>query len=403
MQLNMPFLTETLPGIDGRIRVEPEDFFVEEIGVGRPSGRGDHALALIEKRGLSTPGMVRLIASRFGVSHRAIGIAGLKDAAAVTRQWVSVQGVDPARVEVLEHPQIRVIEVGPHGRKLRLGDHTGNRFRIRVRGSGEDGLLRARAITDVVQQRGMPNLFGPQRFGTHGRAHEIGRCYLFTDMAGALDRYLGMPSALETDDRLHRARRLYDEGDLVGAQEAFPASRYVERTLLGRLIEGGTKEEVFLSMSLTELQFQLSAYQSWLFNRILAERIPRIDEAIVGDIIRYHQSRFDLRVQNIDAVRGPIERFAASPTGPIFGYRMAMAKGEPGRIELEMMAREGLKLEQFRPKRNTKWRGARRSFRVRPERLRVEGVDGDVVLSFLLPKGVFATALLRELMRRDVR
>ena len=92
--MTMPFLTAALPGIGGRMRTLPEDFQVEERPLYLPCGEGEHLYIKIRKRLLSTPDLVLRLSSVLGVKAQAIGVAGLKDARAVTTQMVSLLGVD---------------------------------------------------------------------------------------------------------------------------------------------------------------------------------------------------------------------------------------------------------------------------------------------------------------------
>src|SRR5262245_27040382 len=96
-----PFLTAVIPGIHGRIRTLPEDFQVQERPLYLQCGQGEHSDVAITKRGLSTPDLVRRLSSVLGVKAVAIGVAGLKDARAVTTQMVSIQGIQPDRLSRL--------------------------------------------------------------------------------------------------------------------------------------------------------------------------------------------------------------------------------------------------------------------------------------------------------------
>ena len=131
----LPFLTEA-PGIGGRIKTSPEDFRLEERPLYLPCGSGEHLYLRVTKRGLSTPQMVTRFASAWGVKARCIGVAGLKDANAVTTQMVSVQGVSLESVaKVQTDDRILAVDVlGRHRNRLRTGHHAGNVFHLVVRG-----------------------------------------------------------------------------------------------------------------------------------------------------------------------------------------------------------------------------------------------------------------------------
>ena len=128
-----PYLTAELPGVGGLIRATPEDFQVDERPLYLPCGEGEHLYLRITKRGLSTPDLLKRPSSVLGIKAQSIGVAGLKDARAVTSQMVSVQGVDAERLaRVTVDEQLLKLEVlGRHRNRLRTGHHAGNRNRCR--------------------------------------------------------------------------------------------------------------------------------------------------------------------------------------------------------------------------------------------------------------------------------
>ena len=110
----LPLLTAHLPGTGGRIRSEDDDFVVEELPAYAPLGVGDHSYLRIEKRGITTYEAIRRVAVALGVSPKAIGFAGMKDAHAVTSQVMSVHRVPPGRVLALRRPNVRVLWAERH-------------------------------------------------------------------------------------------------------------------------------------------------------------------------------------------------------------------------------------------------------------------------------------------------
>ncbi len=172
--MDFPLLTADLPGTGGALKDRPEDFVVDEIPLYPALGVGDHAYARVEKTGISTREAIRRLAQHLGISESAVGCAGLKDARAVTRQTLSLEHVPPARLEGLELPGLRVLSVKRHRNKLRPGHLAGNRFEVRVRGVGPAAAESTAAVLRVILARGLPNGFGPQRFGTRGDTHLVG-------------------------------------------------------------------------------------------------------------------------------------------------------------------------------------------------------------------------------------
>ncbi len=150
--------------VHGVIRTTPDDFQVtEELGF-EPSGSGPHWYLNVENRGDSTAHVARRLARLFGVAARDVGFSGLKDRHALTRQWFSVPagGVDPAALA--PEPGLRLLAISRNPRKLKRGVHRANRFVIVVRAVATDTATLAATIADEAG-RGVPNYFGPQRFG----------------------------------------------------------------------------------------------------------------------------------------------------------------------------------------------------------------------------------------------
>ncbi len=174
----MRFSTGDLPGIGGSYKLCPEDFLVEEIPLYPCSGQGEHLFLEIEKRGLSTPEMLRQVADCLKLAPREIGYAGLKDAQAITRQLISVPASCEPILTRLEQLQFKVLSVKRHDNKLRLGHLFGNRFRLRIRQPGPQAKQRADLILQQLERQGVPNRFGEQRYGLLGNSHRLGQLLL---------------------------------------------------------------------------------------------------------------------------------------------------------------------------------------------------------------------------------
>lgn len=222
----------------GALKSCPEDFRVTEIpgmegpvldldpgGLPDPvnvPGQGEHLLIFLEKTGDNTPWVASELGKLAGCGDRGVGYCGLKDRHAVTRQWFSVQrpGQEADDVAFLLEVQQRcegwrVLSVARQGRKLRIGEHQGNRFGIRLRDLTADPESLSTRL-ETIRQQGCPNYFGQQRFG-HGGAN--------------LDRAVAMAA---NGGRKRRGRR------------------------------GGSRDGLYFS-----------AARSWLFNEVLAERVAQ--------------------------------------------------------------------------------------------------------------------------------
>ena len=336
-----PFLTSDIPGIGGQIRVTPEDFRVDERPLYLPCGEGEHLYVKITKRGLSTPDLVRLLSSALGVKAQAIGVAGLKDARAVTTQMVSLQGITPQQVAqmTIDGRLLNVEILARHRNRLRTGHHAGNRFRLVIRDVAAHAAETVPAILNRLSARGVPNYFGPQRQGRDGDNYQIGAALL---------------NDPRRREKMGRAKRIW----------------------------------------------YLNTYQSFLFNRMLAKRVDLIDRMLAGDWAIKSDNGACFLVEDPDKEQPRADRFEISPTGILFGSRVSWADGEPGKIEEAVIAEAGTTREALvAAGKACGFRGERRALRVPLAELDWS-LDGSALnLAFALPPGAYATSVLRELMK----
>jgi len=325
----------------GVLRSSPEDFQVIEILGFEPSGAGPHALLTVRKRGANTEWVARELARVASCKPFEVGFAGLKDRNAVATQAFTVPRGKRAAAEFigLAGEGYEVIDATAHQRKLPRGALAGNRFEITVRELRcEASALRERL--DAIARGGVPNYFGPQRFGRDG---------------GNL-------------------------ADVVRGAERPPGARG-----RGRSDEG----------------FMLSAARSVIFNAILAARIGQDswNRLLAGDV-----ANLDGRgsVFAVAAPDTELERRCAEldlhPTAPLWGEGETLSAGDVRSLEEAVAARFPEALTVIR---NARMNAERRALRMRVRDLTHE-YDQDVLqLRFALPSGSFATAVLRELVGSD--
>jgi tRNA pseudouridine13 synthase len=398
MDTTGPYLTDNLPGIGGVIKERIEDFFVEELPLYAPDGVGDHTFFEIQKTGLSTFQAVRSIARALHVPPHSIGYAGLKDAQAIACQVLSVEGIPPETVLALELPRIRVLWAQRHPRKLKIGHLHGNQFAIRVRAVEPSALPACQAILDVLSQRGVPNRYGPQRFGQRGDSARLGRAMVKKDIQGFIQSFLGQPHPNESE-KVQVARAQFDAGRWEQALDLFPGSMADERHALQVLLRTrGDYGKAYGSVPKRLKLFLLSAYQSALFNRVLDARLQSLDRVYVGDVAMKHPGQSVFRVEDAEAEQLRADRFEISPTGPIFGFKMMQASGQQEQLERQVLASEGVALDDFRVGEGIKAKGERRSLRFQVNSPEL-GYDDGLLLRFWLPRGCYATTVLAEIMK----
>ena len=336
--LDPPMLTAALPGVGGRIKQFPEDFEVEEIPSYEPSGTGEHLYVWLEKRDVGPEYLTRTVAQRVGVPVGMIGVAGLKDRRAVTRQWVSLPQEAEPRLARIDGDGIRILAVHRHGNKLKTGHLRGNRFRVLIRNADTSRAATLNAILTRLRAEGLPNYYGPQRFGRDQSTLQLGwRC-----LAGT-------------------------------------ASRRIRPFLF---------------------KFALSAVQSFLFNAYLGQRLADglWRRVLPGDVLMKWPSG-GLFVCDDPAVDQP--RFEAREVvigGPMFGSRTFAAKAVAAEREAAILAAYQVEPATF-ARFGKLVTGTRRHVQVYLDDLMAEWEPEGLRLTFTLPSGSYATVLLREIMK----
>lgn len=342
----MQLMTPDLPGTGGLHKATPEDFVVDELPAYAPSGEGGHTFLRIEKRGLTTAEAIARLCRALGAAQKDAGAAGQKDRQALTRQWISLPDVDPARALAASAEGVRVLEAARHGHKLRTGHLAGNRFTLTLRGVVPDALPRARAIVDRLVDKGMANYFGQQRFGARGDNAARGKQLLATE---------------------GRAR-----------------------------------------ISPNERRMLVSAYQAALFNRYLDGRIvdALVDRPLAGDVLKKTDTGGLFTVDDTPAaLADATARLAARAvvvTGPMYGHKMmSPPEGTPSRArEDALLAAEGIDAAAFKVLGKLA-EGTRRPLLVPIGAASVRAGDAPdaLVLELTLPPGAYATVLLAEITK----
>ena len=309
---------------------------MEEILGFEPDEQGEHLWLFLEKTGLNTHDVARMISKKTGLKIRDIGYSGMKDKKAVTRQWFSVKSNKDFNFDGL--PGIQLLDQRRNSRKLKRGMHRENRFRIRLREILTDKHLESFAKNAVtIKQQGVPNYFGVQRFGKEGA-------------------------------NLEKSAALFD-----GKMRNCP-----------RFQRG----------------IYLSAARAYLFNRVLGKRVEagNWNSFLEGDMMSLNGTSSVFKAEEGDkAIAGRLAGGDIHPTGPLWGAGKLETDGQARHLESDVaesnelltmgLEKEGLKQE-------------RRALRVQPMEFTYSS-DGDdaLVLEFRLPRGSYATSVLRELVK----
>lgn len=402
--IELPYLTDDLPGIGGLIKQRVEDFRVEEIPLYTASGEGTHVYFTVHKVSIPTPAAVERIARHMGVRNGDIGVAGLKDAQAITTQMMSLEHADTRRLAAFRDRQVQINIVGQHGNKLRTGHLAGNRFAIRIRGVGTGPLAPAGAVLKVLIARGVPNYFGPQRFGARGDTGSLGEALIKGDLDEFIARFLGRAQPNDPPD-CRAARDAFDAGFYARGLDRWPRHYSNERRALSAYRKKGKAGPAVAAIDKRAKRFYVSAFQSELFNEVLARRITEIDRVRLGDLAKKSDTGGVFTVEDADKEQPRAEAFEISATGPLVGYRSRLAEGEPGQIERAVLAARSLEQEDFRRVGSLRVKGTRRALRFRLDDASLEdGRDEHgpfLEARFIASSGCYATVALREIMKAD--
>lgn len=305
-----------------------------------PAGNGSHVFVRVRKTGWSTPACIRTMAKNLNVDPDAFGHAGMKDRHAVTIQTLSFPWPEheplPAPSDI-ETEGIEVLHLERNPQKLRVGHLIGNRFAIVLRditGTTTDNIGEA---LERVRREGVPNAFGPQRFGRDGDNPERTLSWLRGTIRGPRDR---------------RTQKLL-----------------------------------------------LSSVQSMLFDQLLARRVAEEtwNTVVAGDLVKTvdRGGLFLTEDPQVDAERALAGEVSA--TGPIFGPRMRWPEGEPARWEREVLE-QMLGGEKALSGLEKVGAGSRRSLRILPKDLEFQFSKGESSISLEvtmgLAKGAYATTVL---------
>lgn len=323
------------PPVTGALKSTPEDFLVEETLSFTPSGEGEHLFLWVEKTNTNTEWLARQLANHFKVATGAVSWAGLKDRVAVTRQWFGVHLPGHKGEPVMpDIPNVKILDWTRNNRKLRVGAISHNSFRLYVRDLGGD-LASLQSRCAQVAESGAPNYFGEQRFGRDG-------------------------------------------GNIAKA----------ERWLL----EGG-------KIRRQDKAIVLSAARSLLFNHVLSARISAglWDKVLPGDVLMLDgtKSVFSALENELDVLKARLVQGDCHLSCPLPGKGRDQVSAEAAEWESRQLS----ELEPWlRALERERVESARRAARVIPRNMSWQLEGNCLELSFQLPPGSYATAVLRELV-----
>ncbi len=407
-------------GIGGDLRVEPDDFMVKEVSDFKYGNAGDYLIVRLTKENWETHHLLRDISRQLGISDERVGIAGTKDKRAVTTQLMSIRGISEQELERISLPRIKLEPVGRANKDIGLGDLEGNEFDITIRHINVPEAELEIAVellskSSIEAAGGVPNFFGYQRFGiVRPVTHLVGKKLVQGDVEGAAMTYIAQSFPGETEENRAARDFVWKTHDFKEGIKIYPFNLRYERTMMHHLIERpGDYSGAFRSLSGKLLKLFVHAYQSYLFNRLLSQRMMdgvSLVDPVEGDVICYTGDRLEpdtskleeVTSKNLPDIKFLVKRKRAYVTLPLIGKDTVINPGKTGEEERKILGDEKVNTADFSVTEMPELAssGLRREIllRVKPD---IKPGVGTAGLKFYLPRGCYATTVLREFMKES--
>jgi len=426
-------------GIGGVYKFRYKDFVVKEItregrileikeDISKPTFNPNHKYTRfnVTKVERDTIEVAKIIAKTLNVPLNHVTYSGLKDHRAITVQEMSVKGDAIDKLKEFKKRNIFVRAFRSSKFKLTLGDNWGNNFSIIVRNIEDDGKIEKRLalIKSDLENYGVPNYYGLQRFGIYRpNSHIIGKYIILKQYKEAVEEFLMRIFPVETYEKIETRKTIEEIVEYSKSFDQIPRQFDYEKSMIEYLIESDYDYKgSLLKLPIDLLSLLISAYQSYLFNKAISERMRMgysVYNPVVGDLIglldeemghlTHVKYLYDKKLKkHLDKA---IKLKRATIISPIVGYdtdlnpKFLMAK-----IYEKIMQEEGISKEIFDVSDfvDLDYHGTYRSISLKPRGFVVRFVEDDelnpgkkkVRIEFDLEKGTYATIIIRELLKQ---
>lgn len=430
VEVGMEFYSTDFEGVGGKLKTRFEDFVVEEITPnGRtlsikewPStteelsveGKRDRYISFtLQKMGLSTIDVSRILASSLKIPIGQVTYAGLKDKRALTVQGMSVPSRTYELMKSLDLSNILLRELKYSHHPIRIGDLWGNHFKILLR----DTEIDCDEVTETIHplfSNPILNYFGMQRFGvTRPNTHLVGSSLVKRDFEQAIRLLLTTTSEFESNDlteaRLNLAEELNPTEEII---ELFPKDFRYEKLVMRHLI----KHEKDFKGAITKIPPQVltlfvHSFQSYIFNRLISLRMKTglsIQVPEQGDFIiqlnEPHSGRDSwlyVTEANLEERIEMVENGEYALAAPVPGYATKMPESRQTELLLGILKENELNLHDFRNPGNRflDSSGGFHLVSIRLHNPEVNCTQNGLRICFSLRKGSYATVVMREIMK----
>lgn len=391
----------------GELKNEIEDFIVEEVPIEIdhvPDGK--YTILKVRLENWDTNRFLMYLARYLNISRKRITYCGTKDKRGITTQFFCLNhnfesdSIHIKDVTVLEHFQSNTM--------LKLGDLKGNRFTINLKAPKDSTEEIIEIYKEIMELGGFPNFFGLQRFGSiRTNTHKIGRLMVQGEYEKAARTYLYDPQFDTEDFRINFA----EHNDPQISLKEFPERLSFERSLLGHLNEHGNLDDAFSALPRTLSMMFVHAYQSYMYNKILSERLKLLEsynEPQVGDVVLAVDNLFNAEKSNEVQVNRLNQKKIANMVDtdkvrvsvPLIGFETQLSSGFQGEIEMKILEQEGIEPSMFRIQGHADLssKGERRIISCKPVDFIAKPPS---TLEFTLGKGIYATSLIREILKNN--
>lgn len=452
--VGMKIYSSTAPVIRGTIKANPSDFIVSEITPDEETLKIDlqenkgvtldensfntkkikYTVFDLNKKREDTILAAQKISKALKIPLNDVTWAGLKDNMAITVQRMCVKGNRIKELGNLNFQRIFIKNIKPIRRPIKIGNLWGNNFKIIIRNiinidtkniSGNNTNQKIKLMLENssknIKEKGFPNFFGTQRFGTYRpNSHLIGKHMFLQNYKEAIEEFLLKSYPKESDVVKKCRNELKETQDFEQALHNFPKSLFYEHKMISSLIKNSSnylKALKQLPKPLTNLLY--SSYQSYLFNMAISDRVLKKDSLFSprrGDKISILHSVNGLNSPIIFSYEKSYRKYLDKAKNmdravilcPIIGYKTDLTNCYFGPIYRKLLKSENFYQDDFKNSKLSTfiYKGTYRPISIKPRAFslkffeKTKKINSDhIILKFSLPKGTYATMLLRELIK----